>query len=243
MLEAGFWGLLGGSSLVVGALVALATRPRHLIVGLIMAFGAGMLITSVSYELVGEAIAGDDAGAVALAMLLGAMVYVGGDMMIDRLGGDRPRIGTSGDDVGNGPAIVLGAVLDGIPESFVLGLTVVSGGGVNVAFMLAVFISNFAESLSASASLSDGGWARGRIIGMWALIALVSGAAAMLGYAWFEDRGELSGSRVQAFAAGAILAMLADAMMPDGFKWGGRWAGLVTVLGFVAGIGLNSFDQ
>lgn len=242
MLEAGFWGLLGGSSLVAGAIVALATRPPHRVVGLIMGFGAGMLITSVSYELVGDAIAEGDAGAVSIAMLLGALVYVGGDMLIDRLGGDRPGIATPAEDVGSGPAIVLGAVLDGVPESFVLGLTVVSGGSVNVAFMAAVFISNLAESLSASASLADSGWARGRIVGMWVLIAVVSGVAAMAGYAFFEGRGELSGGRVQAFAAGAILAMLADAMMPEAFKWGGRFAGLATVLGFAAGIGLNSFD-
>jgi ZIP family zinc transporter len=242
MFDAGFWGLLGGSSLVLGALIALFAHPGHRAVGIIMAFGAGMLITSVSFELVGDALDEGDVGATSIAMLLGALVYTGADMWIDRLGGDRPGIATPGDDVGNGPAIALGAVLDGIPESFVLGLTVLSNGSVNVAFMIAVFVSNIPEGLSASASLADGGWPRRRIVSMWTLIALVSALAAIGGYAFFDNVGALKGTLVQAFAAGAILAMLADAMMPDGFRFGGAFAGIATVLGFVAGIGLNSLD-
>jgi ZIP family zinc transporter len=242
VLEAAMWGFAGASSLLIGAIVALVTRPPHRVIGLVMAFGAGMLITSVSYELVGDAIAGDDAGIIALAMLAGALLFVVGNYAIDRLGGDRPGIGASGEDVGSGPAIVLGTVLDGIPESFVLGLTIVTAGSVNVAFMVAVFVSNFPESLAASASLSDAGWQSRRIVAMWTMIALVSALAAAAGFAFFEMRGQLAGQRVQAFAAGAILAMLADAMMPEGFKFGGQLAGLATVLGFIAGIGLNSLD-
>jgi ZIP family zinc transporter len=240
MFEAWFWGLFGASSLVLGALIALIAHPGHRVVGLVMAFGAGMLITSVAYELVGDAIAEGDAGAISLAMLAGALVYYAGDWYIDRLGGDRPRVATPGAEVGNGPAIVLGTVLDGIPESFVLGLTVVSGS-VNIAFMVAVFVSNIPEALSASSSLHDAGWPGRRLIGMWSAIALVSSMAALAGYAFFQGH-ELAGQRVQAFAAGAILTMLADAMMPDGFKFGGKLAGVATVLGFIAGIGLNSFD-
>jgi ZIP family zinc transporter len=242
MVEAGVWGFVAGSSLVLGAAIALAARPGHRVVGLTMAFGAGMLITSVSYELVGDAVAEGDTGGIAVAMLLGALVFVAGDMAIDRVGGDRPGIATPAEDVGSGPAIALGAVLDGIPESFVLGLTVLTQGSVNVAFLVAVFVSNIPEGLSASASLSDSGWSRARVLGMWMVIALVSGLAALCGYAFFDNRSALVGSRVQAFAAGAILAMLADAMMPDGFKFGGQFAGLATVLGFIAGIGLNTFE-
>jgi ZIP family zinc transporter len=137
---------------------------------------------------------------------------------------------------------VLGAVLDGIPESFVHGLTIVSGGEVSIAFMAAVFVSNFAESLAASASLADSGWTRQRVIGMWSLIAVVSALAAAAGFAYFEDRSALTGGRVQAFAAGAILAMLAETMIPEGFKFGGRFVGVLTVLGFIAGLGLNAFE-
>jgi ZIP family zinc transporter len=242
MFEAGFWGFIAGSSLVLGAALALVAHPGHRIVGLTMAFGAGMLITSIAYELVGDALAEGDAAGIAVAMLLGALVFVAGDIAIDRLGGDRPRMATPGEEVGSGPAIALGAVLDGIPESFVLGLTVLSQGSVNVAFMAAVFVSNIPEGLSASACLASSGWPRARILGMWTLIALVSGLAAFCGYAFFDNQGAFVAGRVQAFAAGAILAMLADAMMPDGFKFGGQFAGLVTVLGFVAGIGFNSFE-
>ena len=240
MLEAAFWGLVGASSLVIGAVVALVTRPNHRFIGLMMAFGAGMLITSVSYGLIGDAIADNDAGSISLAMLFGAVVYYGIDRIIEGRGGDRPGIAASGEEIGSGPAIVIGAVLDGIPESFVLGLTVVSGE-VDLALMAAIFVSNFPESLSSSASLAEAGWPRRNVIGMWTLIVLVSGLAALAGYAYFEGSAR-SGGHVQAFAAGAILAMLAEAMMPDGFKFGGRLAGVVTVLGFIAGIGLNSLQ-
>ena len=241
MGEAAFWGCVSASSLVVGAGIALALRPPNHIVGLIMAFGAGMLISSVAYELVGEAIAEDDTGGVAVAMLIGAFVYYGADQFIEQLGGDRPGIDAAG-DVGNGPAIVLGTILDGIPESFVLGLTIVSGGSVSVAFMAAVFTSNLAESIAASASLDRAGWQRARIVGMWLAIVAISTIAAAAGYAFFEDRSGVTGARVQAFAAGAILAMLAEAMIPEGFRFGGRFVGVVTVLGFVAGVGLNAFE-
>jgi ZIP family zinc transporter len=137
---------------------------------------------------------------------------------------------------------VLGTVLDGIPESFVLGLTVLTQGSVNMAFLTAVFVSNIPEALSASTSLHDGGWTGGRILGMWTLIAAVSAVAAMCGYVFLDGRSPVVGMRIQAFAAGAILAMLADAMMPDGFAFGGKFAGLATVLGFVTGIGLTSLE-
>jgi ZIP family zinc transporter len=240
MAEAAFWGFIGAVSLIVGAWIAFAARPSHRVIGLIMAFGAGMLITSVSFELIGDALIEGDTGGVAIAMLLGAVVYYAADRYIASLGGDRPGINAA-EDVGNGPAIALGTLLDGIPESFVLGMTIVSGGSVSIAFLAAVCISNLSESISATASLTDAGWRRARVFGMWALIVAVSAIAAAAGYIFFEDRSSPTGGRVQAFAAGAILAMLAEAMMPEGFKFGGRFVGIVTVLGFIAGVGLNAF--
>ena len=239
MLEAAIWGLIGASSLVLGAIVALTMHPGHRIIGLLMAFGAGMLITSVSYELVGDAIADGDAGSISVAMLIGALVYYAADRYIEGLGGDRPGLAASGEQIGGAPAIVVGAVLDGIPESFVLGLTVVSGS-VNVALLAAVFVSNIPEALSSTAGLAEGSWSTRAILSMWTLIVVVSGLAAFAGYAYFTNNNNRTGKYVQAFAAGAILAMLTEAMMPDGFKFGGRLAGVFTVLGFIAGMGLNS---
>ena len=173
-------------------------------------------------------------------MLLGAVVYYAIDRIIEDRGGDRPGIAASGEEIGNGPAIVIGAVLDGIPESFVLGLTVVSGE-VDLALMAAIFVSNFPEGLASSASLAEAGWARRTVIGMWVLIALVSGSRGAGRIRLLRRKRARRRARA-GLRGGAILAMLAEAMMPDGFKFGGRLAGVVTVLGFIAGIGLNSLQ-
>jgi len=124
-------------------------------------------------------------------------------------------------------------VLDGIPESVVLGSTLLAGAGVGVPFLAAVFISNVPESLSAAADLRRAGHRPAWIIGLWVVVALVSGVAAALGY-WVL--GEMGASElvpfIQAFAAGAILTMLVDTMIPEAFADGGDLTGLATVFGF-----------
>jgi ZIP family zinc transporter len=232
MLTAGFWGLVSGSSLVIGAVIALSFRPERRIVGLVMGFGAGALISAVAYELVGDAIAHDESVAISIAMLLGAGTFIAGDWLIDRAGGGEA-------EGGRGPAIVLGAVLDGIPESFVLGLSFVGGGGASVALVAAIFLSNLPEALGATSDLVDAGWRRARVVGMWVLIMVVSALASAAGYAFFDARSDLSGVLAQGFAAGAILAMLTDTMVPESFESGGRFAGLATVLGFILAVALG----
>ena len=136
---------------------------------------------------------------------------------------------------------MLGTVLDGIPESFVLGLTLITGD-VSTAFVAAVFISNIPEAVGATASLSQAGWERAKIMGMWAAIAAVCVAASVLGYVFFDKATNQTGQRVEAFTAGAMLAMLANTMMPEAYEEGGRWAGLATVLGFILAVTLSIYE-
>jgi zinc transporter, ZIP family len=239
--EAVFWGLVAGSSLLIGAVVALRLRPTQRTTGLIMAFGAGVLISAVAYELVAEAVeAGSSLAPVAFGLGAGALVFYLGDLAIDRAGGEH-RKSSSGDQAeGSSLAITMGALLDGIPESLVLGLSVLIGPGISAALLAAVFISNVPEAIAATTGLARSGWARRRILGMWTGIVLISGLSAGLGYGLFSNFSELTGGIAQAFAAGAMLTMLADTMMPEAFKYGGRKTGLFTVLGFALAVAITA---
>ena len=233
MPTAFFWGALAASSLVIGAVLALALRIPTRAIGLIMAFGAGVLISAVAFDLVDEAV-GDTSGhgAVIAGLLAGCAVFAGGDWLIDRAGGADRKDSGGAQQSGSALAIVLGTVLDGIPESMVIGLTIYEGGAVGAAYLTAVFISNLPESISSTAGLAAGGWARSRILWMWVAIAFVSGLASLAGYGLFQNASGDVVAFVLTFAAGAILTMLADTMMPEAFEEGGKLVGVMTTLGF-----------
>jgi ZIP family zinc transporter len=237
------WGLFAGSSLILGGVLALVLPIRERALGLIMAFGAGVLISAVAYELVAEAFetsAGN--GEIALGLAAGALTFFVGDVLVDRMGGaGRKKIrGTAG--AGSALAIVLGIVLDGIPESAVIGLGLLEGTGVSVAVIAAVFLSNLPEAIAATAGLVSGGWRRGKILGLWVGVTLVCGLASLLGYAIFDSAGPAALAFVLAFAGGAILTMLADTMMPEAFEHGGKLVGLLTTLGFGLAFALTVLD-
>ena len=224
VLEAAFWGLVGGLALVLGAVIALVpSKPiSERAIAYVMAFGAGVLISAVSFDLTEEALGLGGGEATALGLAVGALVYFGGDRLLSRGGSDE-------DDP---QGIVLGALLDGIPESAAIGLTLVTGGGVSASFVVAVFLSNLPESISASSGLERAGHRKRWIYGLWLAIAGVSAIAAGIGYQVLGDATGDTLAFVNAFAAGAILCMLADTMMPKAFAEGGDKVGLVTVLGF-----------
>ena len=237
------WGTLAASSLVIGAIVALRLRIGLRAIGLIMAFGAGVLISAVAFDLVEEAANMQNGNwAVVVGIFAGCGVFFVGDLLIDRLGGED-RKDASGDQAsGSSLAIVLGTVLDGIPESMVIGLTILQGGAVGAAYLTAVFISNLPESVSSTAGLKASGWKSARILWMWIGIALVSGLASLAGYGLFQNASQDVVALVLAFAAGAILTMLADTMMPEAFEYGGKLVGVVTTLGFVVAFAIHQLD-
>lgn len=241
MLEAAFWGFVGGAALLLGAAVGLLwTVPRR-VIGLVMAFGGGVLVSAVAFELTAEAVKGGGWDATAAGLAAGSLAFFLGDRALARRGGeDRKR------STGPGPnaaalGIVLGAILDGIPESAAIGISLLDGEGVSVAVVVAVFLSNVPESMSAAAGLRAT-WSRGKILGLWAGVAVISALAAAAGYGVL---GDLAGDWVaftQAFAAGAILTMLADTMIPEAFDAEGRspLTGVVTTLGFALSALLSS---
>lgn len=234
MLEACFWGFVGGIALVAGAAIELALHPSKRVVAFVMAFGSGVLISAVAYDLTGEAFSLGGGDAVGVGLAAGALVYAGLSRMIDRRGG--------GAEQAEGDALALGALLDGIPESAAIGLTLIAGGGVGVAFVTAVFISNLPESISASSEFQRAGRSRAQILGVWTAIALASAIAAGLGYGVLGGGSENVQAATQAFAGGAILTMLATEMMPDAFEESGKSIaiGLMTVLGFALAAALTA---
>ena len=233
LVEAFGWGFLAASSLLLGGLIALWRPIGLLSLGLIMAFGSGVLISAVAYELVEDAFGtAGGSGAVGLGLFAGALTFFLGDLAIDRLGGDGRKSAAGNQDEGSGLAILLGTVLDGIPESIVLGLSLLGGGGVSVAMLAAVFISNLPEALSSTTGLTKTGWYRGRVLGLWVSVTVVSALSSLAGYAFFDDAPDSVVAFVQSFAGGALLTMLADTMMPEAFKYGGKQVGLVTTIGF-----------
>jgi ZIP family zinc transporter len=245
MREAFFWGLVAGSSLVIGGFVALRAPITRRFVGLIMAFGAGVLLSAVAYELVQEAFetsAGD--GGVALGLLAGALVFFGAEVAIDRLGRRRPARAAPGAEgtAQTGRALVLGIVLDGIPESLVLGLTVLEAGTVSAAFLVAVFIANLPEAIAATAALERAGRRPKNILRFWVLVAFGFGLASLLGYVVLDAASPRTVAIVLAFAGGAVLTMLANTMMPEALHHGGRLAGLLTTLGFALAFGISSLQ-
>jgi ZIP family zinc transporter len=237
------WGTLAASSLVVGALVALWFRISLRAIGLIMAFGSGVLISAVAFDLMEEAAekASGHGGAIA-GIFAGCAVFFGGDWLIDHMGGSKRKDPTGSQGSGSALAIVLGSVLDGIPESMVIGLTIFQGGAVGAAYLIAVFISNLPESISSTTGLISGGWKKARILWMWIAIAVISGVASLAGYGLFQHASPNVIAFVLAFAAGAILTMLANTMMPEGFKHGGKLAGILTTLGFAVAFTIHLLD-
>jgi ZIP family zinc transporter len=237
------WGTLAASSLVIGAIIALLFHMSLRVIGLIMGFGAGVLISAVAFDLVEEAADKSSGhGWVIGGLFAGCAVFFGGDLLIDRLGGGDRKDPTGAQESGSSLSIVLGSVLDGIPESMVIGLTIFEGGAVGAAYLAAVFISNLPESISSTSGLVTGGWKKARVLWMWIAIAVVSGLASLAGYGLFQDSSPDTVAFVLTFAAGAIITMLADTMMPEAFEHGGKLVGVVTTLGFAVAFTIHLLD-
>jgi zinc transporter, ZIP family len=233
VLTATFWGLVGGAALLVGALLGLYARASYRVIGLVMAFGAGVLISAVAFELTEEAFHSAGAAPVVVGLVSGSVVFFVGDWLVDRRGGHRRKSPTGEPQQGAGAmALVLGALLDGIPESAAIGVSVIGGGEVGIAMVAAVFLSNVPESMSASAGLKRAGRSTRQIVILWSVVMLASGLAAGLGYVLLEGASPAVVAGIQTFAAGAIITMLADTMMPEATEHAGRLVGLLTMLGF-----------
>ncbi|MBI2243749.1 MAG: ZIP family zinc transporter [Nocardioides sp.] len=238
-VEAGLWGLLAGGALVLGAAIAWWTRVPRVVVAGVMAFGAGVLISALAFDLVDDAERTGGLAATALGFLGGALAYVAANALLARRGArHRKRSGdeqpSEEEQAGSGTAIAVGALLDGVPESVVLGLSLLGGGGVGVPVLAAIFISNLPEGLSSSAGMKRNGRGAGYVFGVWVGIAVASGIAGALGVLALQDASGGTVAAITALAAGAILAMVADTMIPEAFERAHLLTGLIATVGFLA---------
>ncbi|WP_433158332.1 ZIP family metal transporter [Kribbella sp. CA-247076] len=239
MAAAFLWGALGASALLVGALIAYQLAPSRRAIAIVMAVGTGLLIGSVSFELIDEALETRTVAPVALFLLVGAGAFALGDWLLTRRGGGERKDAGGAQAAGSPLAIVLGSVLDGIPESFVLGLTVLQGG-VSVSLLAGVLLSNLPEGMSSSSGLRSAGWTERNVLLMWSAVIVVAALSAAAGYVLLDPAGGRTGALVQAFAAGALLAMLADTLLPEAYKVEGVLTGPLVVTGFAVSIALSA---
>jgi ZIP family zinc transporter len=220
------WGGLAASSLVIGALLGLARSWPDEAIGIVLAFGAGALISAVSFDLAEEGAQVGGPGTMAIGLGLGAMTYFTLDRLVDKGGG-------------GGTALALGAFLDGIPEQLVLGIGIAAGEGVSVGLLAAIFVSNLPEAIGSSTDMRAARRSSRQILRLWVLVAVICTGATVAGYALADSTGGDLQAAIDGFAAGALLVMLIDSMIPEAVRKGGRVVGLVTVLGFAVAAALS----
>lgn len=235
MWTAFMWGGISASAVVIGALAALFLKIPKRVIGWIMAFGTGTLIGAASFELIGDAL--NDGGIIptAIGFTAGAVVYTLFDLLISSKGGaGRKRSAHSkpGGSSQSGLGIFAGTVMDAIPESIMLGASLLTGKGVSVVLIVSIFVSNIPEGLSSTVGLRGNNYTKSRIILMWLGVLLISALAALCGYLFLEQLPDEMAAAIGAFAGGGIIAMICSTMMPEAFEEGGP------IVGFIASMGL-----
>lgn len=243
-LQSFLWGLVAGSALVLGAGIGYFFNLPRRVIAAVMAFGSGVLISALSFELMEKALEKGGFDATALGFLAGALIYTGANWVLSHRGakfrkhsGDKQP--TEEAHGGSGTSIALGALLDGIPESIVIGLSLIAGQSVSIVAVCAIFLSNLPEGLSSAAGMKQAGRSPRYIFGVWGGIAVICGVASLVGYWAFRDCSGNVVAATTAVAAGAILAMLVDTMVPEAYEAEHEFNGIITVLGFLAAFFLS----
>jgi zinc transporter, ZIP family len=235
-----FWGAFSSAALYLGQWLAGPMQSRNHATGLIMGFGAGTMISAIAYELI-PATTLKASLWVFVSVLVGAVTYFVGDRIVDKGGGgDRQDLDAEQNE-GSGAAMFIGALLDGVPEAFILGITLTAGGGISIAFVTAVFVSNIPQGIAGTNSLKAAGYTDRHVFRMWTGLLIATALTAALGFL-VADKVAHGGLYAEGFAAGAVLTMLADSMMPEAFEHGGKQVGLITVVGYLVAAALTFAD-
>jgi ZIP family zinc transporter len=229
------WGAIAAASLVIGAVLALLRPWKAGLVGGVLAFGAGALISSVAFELAQEGLRVGSPASVAAGLAVGALSFFLADRAVERMGGRKG--GSSA-----GLPLALGSLLDGIPEQAVLGIGLATGEGISVALLVAIFVSNLPEGIGSASDMRSAGKSRASVVKLWVVVAVVCALATLGGYAVADVAGGELKAGIDGFAAGALLVMLVDSMVPEAKDKAGNGAGLATVLGFAVAAALSNLS-
>lgn len=232
MSQAILWGVVAASPLFVGAVLAMLRTwpPRWL--GIVLGFGAGALMASIAFELWEEGLKRGGAVPLVLGVAAGALAYYTAARILDA------RAAKKKGEAGGGQ-LAVGALLDGIPEQLVLGIGLASGEPVSIALVVAILVSNLPESIGSAADLLQDGMAKGRVLLLWSGVAVVCALATVAGFALATVTGDVFRTAANGFAAGALLVMLVDSMVPEAQSKAKESTGLATVLGFALAAGLS----
>jgi zinc transporter, ZIP family len=235
MIQLIIFSAINGLSLIFGALTGSFLNLKQKTIAAFMAFGAGVLICAITFGLMEEAFRHGGYDAVIVGFLCGGLIFIGGDYFIHRMGGRKHRRGypKSKTNETSGAAIMLGSVLDGIPESVALGISLFYSQGTGILMLAAIFLSNFPESISSVSGLGKEGFSKNKILSMWFIVGLVMALVTSASYLFISGIGSNTIGILEAFAAGAILAMLADGMIPEAYEEGGFAIAALTILGFI----------
>lgn len=240
------WGLVCGSALIIGAAIGYFTRLPQRLVAAVMAFGSGVLISALSLVLMEEAYERGGLDSTLAGFITGALVYTLANVALAYAGAKhRKRSGgqqANSKQSGSGLAIAVGSLLDSVPESLVIGVSMISGGKVSIVAVAAVFLSNIPEGLSSASGMKNGGRSKAYVFGIWSGIALATGVAALVGYSVFSHLSAEAVALTNAVAAGAILAMLADTMIPEAYESAHNFSGFITALGFLLAFVLSKWS-
>jgi ZIP family zinc transporter len=247
MASSFIWGLVSGSALIIGALIGLYTRLPHKLIAAIMAYGSGVLISTLSFELIEEAYISGGIRSTAIGFLAGAAFYTICNLLLVKSGADKRKHPANqtreNEQKGSGMAIALGSIMDGIPESVVIGLSLLQGKGVSYVAVIAIFLSNIPESLSSATGMKNAGRTNKYILLLWTGICLLMGLSSLAGYAIFSNFSDQVNAATMSVAAGAILAMISDTMIPEAFRLTRNFTGIIIVVGFLTAYLLSKMSH
>ncbi|MFC7370564.1 ZIP family metal transporter [Fictibacillus iocasae] len=242
MLQAALWGAVAGSAVLLGAVAGVTMNMPKKWIAWIMAFGTGVLIGAVSFELLTEAAEQSSLKIAAAGFLSGAAIFTLMDYILSRSGGHDRKRSRSKAVKGTGMAIFAGTVLDAIPESVLIGASLIEQSKVSWLLVAAIFLSNFPEGLSSSVGLIKEGYSKRKVMVMWSAVLLLSSIASFCGYAFLQGASVSYISIIGAFAGGGIMAMVSSTMLPEAHEDGGAVIGFISSAGLLTSLLLTHFS-
>ncbi|UOE61322.1 ZIP family metal transporter [Priestia filamentosa] len=241
MWNAAMWGGISGSAVLIGALAAMLLPIQKKIIGYIMAFGTGVLIGAAAYELLGESLNSGGVLPTSIGFIAGAVTFTFFNYMVSRKGAAERKRSEQNAATSVGIAIFIGTIMDAIPESIMIGASLLEGPSVSFLLVIAIFISNIPEGLSSTAGMKDNGYSKRKILILWIAVLAISTFASWSGYFFLDGASEAVMASIAAFAGGGIIAMVASTMMPEAYDDSGSTTGLITSLGLLVSLLLNNF--